>query len=158
MQTILWSTERQSLFRRLRMLSSRVRPHFAVTVGGLPYMTSWGDFLTPSSLVTVANQLILSLLSTFWDPLPPPTADVINGSPLVASAVAAAPQARNPSKSGPSNLASDQKLLPAAEPVFGRRGRPRTFLPFPLLLSPPPLPLPSSDLANTKKYLVPQQN
>ena len=48
---------------------------------GLPYMTSAkiSDFFDP--LVTVKNQLIVFLLSAFWGPPPPPTADVIYGSP-----------------------------------------------------------------------------
>ena len=37
------------------------------------------DFFDP--LVTVKNQLIVFLLSAFWGPPPPPTADVIYGSP-----------------------------------------------------------------------------
>ena len=39
-------------------------------------------FLDPLPLVTYRNHLILLLLSAFWGPLPPPTADVIYGSPL----------------------------------------------------------------------------
>ena len=48
-------------------------------------MTSakFSDFLTPSPLVNVTNQLILFLSSAHWGPhLPPPPADVIYGSPL----------------------------------------------------------------------------
>ena len=41
--------------------------------------TKISDPLPP---VTVTNQLILFLSSAFWAPLPPPTADVIYGSPL----------------------------------------------------------------------------
>ena len=43
--------------------------------------------------------------------------------------------------------------LPAAKPVFGSRGRPA----LPPCLPSPPLPLPSSDLANTKMYTGTQQ-
>ena len=48
-------------------------------------MTSakFSDFLTFSPLVTYRNQLILSLSSAFGGP--PPTADVIYGSPLSAN-------------------------------------------------------------------------
>ena len=49
-------------------------------------MTSakFSDFLTPlAPPVTVTNQPILFLSSAYWGPhLPPPTADVIYGSPL----------------------------------------------------------------------------
>ena len=51
-------------------------------IKGLPYMTSanFSDFLTPSPLVTVTNQLHF----VFWGG--PPTADVIYGSPLAPRA------------------------------------------------------------------------
>ena len=40
-------------------------------------------FFDPLPLVTATNQLILFLLSAFWGP--PPTADVIYGSPNINS-------------------------------------------------------------------------
>ena len=44
-------------------------------------------FLTPSPLVTVTNQLILFRLSAFWEPPPPPTSDVMYGSPLMVTGI-----------------------------------------------------------------------
>ena len=45
-------------------------------------MSTKSSGFLPLPLVTVTNQLMLFLLSVFGDPLPPPTADVIYGSPL----------------------------------------------------------------------------
>ena len=55
----------------------------AFTERGFPYMTfaQFWDLLTPSPLVTYRNQLTLFLSSAFWGPPPPPSADIIYGSP-----------------------------------------------------------------------------
>ena len=69
-----------------RYYSNYVRPIALVYIRGLPYMASakLSEFFT-SPPVAYKNQLILFLLSAFWEPPPPWSGDVICGSPLTVS-------------------------------------------------------------------------
>ena len=69
------------LFRRRRRRMSRVR--------GLPHVTSakLSDFITPTPFLSLSHSRNLCYLRLlFHDPLPPSSADVINGSPLMKCA------------------------------------------------------------------------